>query len=526
MSDKNQWSTVKPLTTAGAVGGWIPPEDRDRIAAYLKYDEMYWNDQSQYALRVLEGEQPLYIPNARTVVDTTAFFLMKGLKLTVENGDQKTKDALEAFVKRETFYSKYQNAKHSGVVRGDYVFHLTANPKKLPGKRLSITSVEPMNVFPIWDEDEPDRMIGCHLATTYTKDDAPDKIMVRRLTYRIVDPLVAEEQRRISREEAIFEIDPSWWGPKAKKVQTVLAPALLDPAITSIPVYWFKNRGYQGEDYGSSELRGLEVIAQTISQGSTDVSAALALEGLGVYATDGGRPVDEDGNEAEWEVAPGRVMEVPAGSYFRRVEGVGSITPAVDQINYLENKMHEAVGLSDVALGKVDAQTAQSGIALAIKFMPTLAKIETRDEDGVDKLGQLFYDWKTWHEVFEHEQLSGDIVPVIGDKLPTDRVAKLNELNNMLDRNVISMKYYREQMQELGYKFPDDMEQQIKDEAAEKIEAARATFLATREPSDGDDETSDDEGGTPSTEGNTLPTAGNRSNNRNAPNESKGTEAK
>jgi len=37
-----------------------------------------------------------------------------------------------------------------------------------------------------------------------------------------------------------------------------------------------------------------------------DQEAALSLEGLGVYATDGGRPV-EAGVETDWEVSPGKV---------------------------------------------------------------------------------------------------------------------------------------------------------------------------------------------------------------------------
>jgi hypothetical protein len=157
---------------------------------------------------------------------------------------------------------------------------------------------------------------------------------------------------------------------------------LLPPSITTIPVYWFKNIDWEGQKFGSSELRGFEGLLRGVSQAGTDQSAALSLEGLGVYATDGGRPVDESGTETDWEVAPGKVMEVPTGSYFRRVEGLGSLKPSMDHINYLESKLREAGGLSDVALGRVDVQTAQSGIALAIKFMPTLAKIEERDQAG------------------------------------------------------------------------------------------------------------------------------------------------
>lgn len=519
MSDYNQWSTVSPFI-GSAKPTWVPEEDQVRIAAYTKYDQMYWNDSKQYPLRVLEGEEPLYIPNARILVDTTAHYICKGLTIDMPSGSKDDKKFLEDFLKREVFYSRWDTAKQSGVARGDWVFHLTANPNKPQGSRISLNPVDPSSVFPIYDEDDPTKMVGCHIAVQYWTTDEPDKTRVRKLTYRLEEN-EATGERKITREEGIYELDPKWYGTRAKLVKQLLPKGYLDPRITQIPIYWFKNKSWDGEDFGSSELRGLETILQTVSQGDTDVSAALALEGLGVYATDGGRPVDESGNEADWEVAPGRVMEVPQGSYFRRVEGVGSITPATDQISYLEDKANKAVSLNEVALGTIDALTAQSGIALAIRFQPTLAKIEIRDRHCIDVLTQLFFDWKTWVGVFEKKTLSSDIIPNIGDKLPVDRVARVNELNNMMDRKIITKQYYRDEMEKLGYAFPKDIEKQLEEEARASIENARATYLATK----GADQTttSSQDGGT-SSQGDTLPKQ-NGSNNANRTNESNGTEA-
>lgn len=517
MSDFTQWSTLEAIGWKKPM--WVPEEDQQRIGAYLKYDEIYWNDPRQFSLRVLEGESPLYIPNARTICDTTSHYILKGLQLSAE--DKETNTALEKFLKREVFYSRFHTAKHAGVARGDFVFHMTANPTKAEGTRISLNSVDPAGVFPIWDEDDPEKLVGCHLAYEYYMPDEPNKTRIRKLTYRLEGE---GEERRVSREEGIYELDPKWYGKEPKLVKVILPKGLLDARIQHIPVYWFKNIGWDGEDFGISELRGFETLLLQVSQGATDISAALALEGLGVYATDGGRPVDDAGNETDWEVAPGKVMEVPQGSYFRRVEGVGSITPAVENISYLESKLREATSLSDVALGRVDVQTAQSGIALAIKFMPTLAKIDERDTAGKDKLVQMFYDWKTWHAVFERKQLNGDIEAVIGDKLPIDRTARVNELNNMLDRKVISIKYYREEMQNLGYTFPEDMDTQIAEEQKRAAEAAAAAA-----PPGLQQNAVDAAAGAkpPPANGGMAEKAAaeNRSNNRNRPNESGGTES-
>src|SRR6187402_3503831 len=127
--DPDQWSTTKAYVGKEAsLMTWVPEDDRPRLAAYFQYDDMYWNDPRQFALRVLEGEEPVYIPNARTVVNTTAHYFLKGLEITCTV--ERTKQALDDLLKREMFYSRFNDAKVSGVARGDWVLHMTANPTK------------------------------------------------------------------------------------------------------------------------------------------------------------------------------------------------------------------------------------------------------------------------------------------------------------------------------------------------------------------------------------------------------------
>lgn len=521
--DFSPYSSVKPFLGDPPI--WYPEEARDRVASYVKYDELYWNDETQFMIRILDGEEPIYIPNARIIVDTTSHYLLKGLQIAIEDPEKHSalNDALSAFLKREKFYSRFHIAKHSGVARGDFAMHMTADPSKPKGARISLNSVDPARIIPVYDEDDMDKLLRVHLVDIYIDPKDPTKKRVRKLTYEYVE---VDGKKRVGREEAIYELEPKWWGEKPKLYQQILAPELLDPRITTIPIYWFKNIDWQGQEFGSSELRGFERLLQGVSQAATDQEVSLALEGLGVYATDGGRPLDEAGNETDWEVSPGKVMEVPSGAYFRRVEGLSTLKPSMDHIEYAEKKMFAAAGLTDVALGMIDVVTAQSGIALAIKFSPTLAKIEERDQAGIEGLTQLFFDWKFWMQVYEGVTLDGDIEPAIGAKLPTNRTETLNELNNMLDRKVISAQYYREKMQELGYEFPDDIADQIQSEAED---AAKAAALAAPpelqqnavDAATGKKAPPPGPGGDP-TKKSTPP---NQSNNRNRPNESSGTEA-
>jgi hypothetical protein len=524
------WSTLGSML--GKMPTWWPAEEQQRIAAYEKYDQMYWNDPTQYAIRVLEDEQPLYVPNARIVVDTVAQYLMKGFRVIAKGGskeaDSDEHPVLKAFFDRERFYSKFHLNKLSGITRGDSAFHIVANPAKEEGSRISIDTLHPGMVWRIKDEegDDPDKVIRVHIVDQYQDAKDPTKIYIRKLTYEREEP-EGGGTATIYREEAIYEIEPEWWGPAPKKYKTILNREAMDPRITQIPVYWFPNLEWESQDYGSSELRGLEFLDWAVSQGATDTEMALALEGLGVYATDGGRPVGADGREEDWEVSPGKVMEVPAGSYFRRVEGVTSITPMMEQIKYLESKMFSGTGLTDVAMGQVDVQVAQSGIALAIKFLPTLAKIEPRDVAYKEILQQMFHDLIPWFEVFEKVTFPEVEILIDEDKLPLDRTAILNELNNMLDRKIISRKTFRKLVKKLGYTIDDDEEEK---QIAKEAEASAKLAALTAPPGlqqNAEDAAAGRKPITNATGGNNdkVDKSGNQSNNGSRPNESAGTEA-
>src|SRR5436189_243416 len=116
-----------PLVSGREKVTWVPEEDQERISSYFKYDDIYWNVPESLKLQLRgDVDNPLYIPNPRIVVDTTAYYLLKGLSVEVENPEQNkaARDALKALIKREKFYSRFHIAKHGGVARGDFVLHI------------------------------------------------------------------------------------------------------------------------------------------------------------------------------------------------------------------------------------------------------------------------------------------------------------------------------------------------------------------------------------------------------------------
>lgn len=503
------YSSVTPLMSEAPL--WAPESEQARIGSYQKYEELYWSNPTAFKL-VQRGSDtnPIYVPNSRTVVDSTAHFLMKGMKLTL--GNERDQGILDKFAKREQFYWKFHTAKHSGVVRGDYVFHLMANPLAAPSKRVSIESIDPGSYFPVWGPDHPDEMLGVDIVDIFRATNDEVRVLRQRYMY-----MMLAGTRRVTSELLLLEPEDWWDQTKKKIVKVLISEKLLPSTITTIPVYHFQNIGWQGQPYGSSELRGFERLLASVNQSASDEEVALALEGLGVYATDAPHPTDSDGEEVPWEISPGRVIETPSGAKFDRVAGVGTIKPMQDHISYLEQSLYEASGTFRPA--NIDVAVAESGIALAIKFLPTLAKVDHREEAAKALMQQMMFDWGRWEAEYENEHFSGEdgveVEIALDDKLPKDPVARLNELNNMADRGIISHKYYRQMMtEEFGYVFPDNLEDEI---LAEKTAALELAQKFTPKDKGVSDQTGIKNRGTKRS---------NRSNNRNRSNESGGTEAK
>lgn len=504
------WTTATPYATG--FPSWVPEADIQRIQAYEVYNNLYWSeDRAVEVMRRSEDGQPLYIPKPKMVVDTTAHFLLKGLSIGLVDPkkDAAKQKYLDDFLARETFIARFNVAKLKGVALGDWLFHITADPDQPEGGRLSLTTIDPAAYFPEWDPDDQETRSGVKLVEPWTDPEDPTKTFVKILHYFY--NLEESADRRVWREENIWEVD-GWNNPKKAKLhKQLLALEPLPDLITEIPVYHFKNADWDGFLFGNSELKGVERLFKGIDQTMSDEELALALVGLGVYATDAGRPV-VNGREVDWVIAPGVVLEVPGATMIKRLEGITSVTPNQDHLKYLDQSLRESTQTSDVVLGNIDATVAESGIALAIKFLPTAAKLEYRDEAALAKLNQLWYDIRWWFKEYEGFDFGDSlIVARIGDKLPVNRAKVIEELNNFIDRQLITRQYYRDELtRKLGYIFPDDMGDQVTNEKKADLELMQQFSPAP---------TTTPQGGT----GNPVD-GGNQSNNKNKVNESKGTE--
>lgn len=474
------YSTAVPFF--GAPESWIPLEHQQRRQAYQLYESMYWNVPETFKL-VQRGTdaKPIYLPSPRTIVEATNRFLAKdwdyAINPRVGTPEQRTSVGLmlQSLFKREQMWSKFATQRRFGLIRGDAIWHIVGNPLKEPGARLSIYEVDPASYFPIYDdedEQDPSRRIGCHLVDTYEYE---EEIVTRRLTYR-KDP---ENPLIITRELALFE-QGKWWDgdPDAEivRVKQILPPEPLPPQITQLPVYHVKNFRTPADPFGSSEIRGFETIVAAMNQTISDEDLAIALEGLGMYATDSGPPVDADGNETNWALGPGKVVELSEGSKMNRIDGISGL-PGLEHIKFMKGEMMEAAGVPKIATGAVDVQVAESGVALYMHLSPLLAKNAEKEGEMLGVMDHFLYDithmWLPAYEQFS-DGMETEVASVVGDPMPQNRKAQIDEIIKLATSNppIISAAYARVKLTELGYEFPEEMGEEI---VAETTARAQAT---------------------------------------------------
>ena len=139
------YSTISGLFSSKP--GWVPDEDKERVQSYAEYDKLYWNHNKnlQLIMRGTDDVNPIFVPEARTIVEATHRYVGAGMQFVVTPGVGTPASIalatafLAALWRREEFYGKYNDNKRFGLVRGDWLWHITANDQKPAGSRLRRT---------------------------------------------------------------------------------------------------------------------------------------------------------------------------------------------------------------------------------------------------------------------------------------------------------------------------------------------------------------------------------------------------
>lgn len=500
MGNLSHWSTIEPFIKKANEAGWIHSnllswihgEDTTRAAAYDMYEAIFWTAPQAFQI-ALHGQEtePIYIPSGRKIVETAHRYLAPSMKILTDPGFGTPEQQTQAmqfftdFARRERFFSKFSSAKFTGLIRGDWMFHIFADPARLPGSRVSIFPIHPGNYFPEYaDGEDVTSVVAVHIVEPTL--DADGKPAVFKFSYRKESN--AGGPSPISYE--FIQCPQDKWGQPGTdmllEVTQVLVPLTTLPSpIDSIPVYHIPNVYDPSFGWGSSEMRGIERLMSAINQGITDEEAALVLEGIGVYTTDAGAPIDEEsGEDVPWSIAPGRVLELPTGKSFGRVSGISSFDPYQQHLGYLQSSIDSVMGENDITRGQADVSVAESGIALALRMGPLLSRMSEKELIITDVVTQMMFDLGKWFSAYEGMNFDAiRFVPVYGEKIPINKNQRFSDIMAMYTAvpPIISSTLARAMLTELGYAFPDDatLTAEIAREHA-TFAAAQADAVASR----------------------------------------------
>ena len=461
---KTPYKTSTALVSAADIPSWLNSYDAERLSSYGLYENIYWTNPNTFKIvqRGAEGN-PIYIPSGRVIVNTMDRYVGVGWnpKIDPQFGSPAEQAeaalALKMLLARERFGSRFQANKLSGVMKGDWCFYLTANANKPQGSRLSLTVLDPSLYFPIEDPNDSEHILGCDIVEQIV---VGSDTRIKRIRY-----LKSEHPEHpsggempggpISYQVDALKVEEWETKPVAVPYDGQVAPTLLDPKITALPVYHIKNSEEVSNPFGSSEMRGIERLFAAVNQSITDEELALALHGLGMYKSEKGQPVDPVTKQpVPWRLGPGKVVH---DETFERVNGVNSVTPFQDHLDYLHNRMDEIVGISAVSKGAADVSVAESGIALAFHMGPILSSAGKKDTSIKEVMDNLLYDLRAWIQVYEGVNMENVYMEsAFGQKLPINVKQNFDQLMQMYtaDPPLITAAYFRDACREMGIDIP------------------------------------------------------------------------
>lgn len=458
------YSSAKPFFPPGSPTG-LTGTDADRVQAYLFYEEAYWNHPETFRVKARgNNNDPVYLLGPRKIIEATNRFLgvdfdfIVSAKLGTPDDQLQTYAMFQRLFRRELFWTKYAAQKRFGLIWGDSIWHITADPNKADGTKVRIHDVHPSRYFPINDPLDETRVVGVYLVDTVPDPKDPAKSVHRRQAYR------RTEAGGVTTELALFELGkwddrPNKLKPsEIKKLVDLVPPTALPPQITSLPVYHIRNTWDSGFPFGSSTLRGIETVITAVNQGVSDQSLAHAFNGLGAFWTDAAPPRDAAGNPTSWNMGPGRVAEVPIGKTFGRISGVDNLDGSISHIKFMLDEAQTGAGVPDIAAGKVDVTVAESGISLRLQLAPILAANAEREGAILAIYDQMFYDLsRMWFPAYEGFGSSAEceVVSVVGDALPTNRADVIAEIIDLVTAKLLSPEEARLRLIPLGFKLDD-----------------------------------------------------------------------
>ncbi|AAN02061.1 gp7 [Mycobacterium phage Barnyard] len=488
-----QYDPAKPFLRGGD-DNIVDENDKNRVRAYDLYENIYLNSAETLKL-VLRGDDsvPILMPSGRKIVEAVHRFLGVGFDYLVEPdmGDEGIRQSLNAYFrttfKREAIKAKFTSNKRWGLIRGDAHFYIHADPNKKAGERISVDEVDPRQIFLIEDGST---VVGFHMVDIvqdFRSPDDPSKKLARRRTFRRVRNDEGMFTGRISSELTHWTLG-NWddrgaiSDEQARRKEQVRSAQHdeeeeeLPEPISQLPLYRWRNKPPQNSSWGTSQLEGMETLAYALNQSLTDEDATIVFQGLGMYVTNASAPVDPNTGElTDWNIGPMQIVEIAGNrndNYFERVSGVQDVSPFQDHMKWIDEKgIAEGSGTPEVAIGRVDVTSAESGISLELQLKPLLAANEEKELEMIVVMDQFLHDWMTmWLPAYESDFQEQDgsrpfasadllnecsVVCIFADPMPVNKTQVTQDTLLLQQAHLILRKMAVAKLRSIGWEYPE-----------------------------------------------------------------------
>lgn len=137
--------------------------------------------------------------------------------------------------------------------------------------------------------------------------------------------------------------------------------------LGEIPIVHIPNYPLSGEFYGLSDLVDSAELNRELNEKVTDVSDIINYHSSPVTIVTGAKVKD-------LERGANRMWGLPDGAQVTNLQLSGDLEAANTHITSLKQTMHELTGVPEQALGKLQAISNTSAVALAIQYLPMMEK--------------------------------------------------------------------------------------------------------------------------------------------------------
>lgn len=403
----DQWSyyDYKPVMqqrgSTSLLPGWVPPDDRRRLAAYMMLAAYVRNNGRAWLPTTLNEDEVLgrreYGDPAVIVDSVVSSLLGEEQHILVKGavgqdpavpGAVAQQELLEAWAKKERLLSKMLENERRAVELGDAVYVLGWDQEKL---RPRLRVYDPGFYFPVLDpEDDVEFPSTIHLCWEFeAKDDRGEKKKyLRRITWSLmeVEELVAAQAAGQKIESLPWEEDPStkrcfMWDGTWLLDDIDHMTGLFDLSVQAgnwtvfgmnlgidfIPVIHVPNSISEIEHFGTSSLARVLQILDDIVSTDTDLQASSATTGSPPIAVNGQNIPTQDGKIQTY--GPGTVLQTGDGS-ATMIDTANSLNALLEYDKHLLSRLSVNGRIPEALLGRVKPNEVPSGIALALGFTP------------------------------------------------------------------------------------------------------------------------------------------------------------